>query len=366
MESKQIQKAGDNSQQTVVNNYNYGMNEEQAIALYKEQQVLTMSACSELAKTIANDRIEQFANVLLPRIQKIENDYQSFSDPSFQVLLRKAQMTAACTEREDDYKILSELLVHRIKNKSNIKKKASISKAVEIIDQIDDDSLRALTVFLAIKHFTPVSGNISDGLAVLDNLYSKLDLDSLPTDTSWIDNLSILGAVNTVSFGRMKKYEQYFSENLSGYVCAGIKADSEDYLKAVSLLKGNNISANFLVENELLPGYARLEITAEQEIDTLSFTQRVSVNGLESNISVPLSNKQKNCLKEIIDMYVKDASLISQAKSGFSDKLDTYLSIAKAKAWWNSLKGSIQLTSVGRVIAHTNAKSIDNTLPNLD
>ncbi len=171
---KQIQKAGDGSQQNqatymIINN---GITEERARAICSEVALKEIAECTEEAEKTAKERIDQFAGFFIPRLQQIEEGFQSFTDPAFQVLLRKAQLTAACSGREDDYKILSELLAHRVKNKESGKKKASITKAVEILDQIDEDSLLGLTVFHAINEYGPKTGIISEGLAMLDMLYS--------------------------------------------------------------------------------------------------------------------------------------------------------------------------------------------------
>ena len=388
---KQSQVAGDNSEQkqeiNVIdvknegnelnvaktieqNNYNYGISYEQASMLYKEQQSLTLSACvsscSEIAKTIVSEKIEQFAGVLFPKIQQIENDYQSFSDPSFLALLRKAQMTAACTGRVEDYKILSELLVHRIKNKSNVKKKASITRAVEIIDQIDDDSLLALTVFMSMEIYTPTSGDITAGLSIISRLYEKYDLDNLPQDEAWQDNLLILGAITQSRIGRLKKFEDYFSETLSGYVCAGIKKDSENYRKALEILSSCGIGDAYFEDNILLDGYVRLSISTREQIKKLQFDLAFDDNENLLTIKVPASKECVECLEKVFDMYSTDTNACAQAKAHFVELLNSYPSISKAIKWWNSIQNAISLTSVGRVIAHTNAKSIDPTLPDLD
>lgn len=365
MESKQIQKAGNNSQQNIVNNYYYGMTDEKALEIYDKQRELTISACSEVARTIADDRINQFAKLLLPRVQQIENDYQSFSDPAFQVLLRKAQLTAACTEREDDYKLLSELLVHRIENKSNIKKKASITKAVEIIDQIDDDSLCGLTLFHAMSSFVPVTGEITEGVSVLADLYSKLNPDCLPTDNSWIDNLSILGAATTIHFSEVKKFEDYLSSRLDGYVCVGIKKDSPEYsiaLEKLSLYKLEQMIGN----NELLDGYVRLLVAYKSQIHTPHFFSNELIDGKMQQVEQQLSDVQKQCLSDIFDMYSKDQNLKKKVIATFKQSLNSFDSIKKVCTWWNSINLDVDLTSIGKVIAHANAKNIDNSLPDLD
>ena len=65
-------------------------------------------------------------------------------------------------------------------------------------------------------------------------------------------------------------------------------------------------------------------------------------------------------------MYSKDNAVLSLAKNNFNKLLNSYAPIHKAIDWWNSIPTSISLTSVGKVIGHTNAKSFDPTIPDLD
>lgn len=366
--NNQSQSAGDNAQQIQAGTINIyqGITEERARELITEMSQKAISENTAEAFEVANQRMEQFANQLIPRIQQIEESFNSFSDPSFQVLLRKAQLTAACTEREDDYKILSELLVHRVKNKANIKKKASISKAMEIVDQIDDDSLLALTVFQSMENFVPTSGNISEGLQAISDLYEKFDLDKLPHDILWVDNLSILGAISVSSFGKLKKFEDYFSTSLPGYVCAGIKKDSDDYTKALEIMSTCGIGEGYFEENILLDGYVRLPVRNQKAIEDLLFDGYINDNGKIILIKLPISKERFECLNTVFDMYSKDEDAITTAKSNFVKILHSYPAIHAAIEWWNSIPMAISLTSVGKVIGHTNAKAIDNTLPDLD
>ncbi len=368
---KQIQKAGDGSQQNqatymIINN---GITEERARAICSEVALKAIAECTEEAEKTAKERIDQFAGFFIPRLQQIEEGFQSFTDPAFQVLLRKAQLTAACTGCEENYKILSELLVHRVKNRENVKKKASITKAVEILDQIDEDSLLGLTVFHSMRQFAPTTGEVKQGLNVLDSLYAKYDLDNLPTGDSWIDNLAILGAITTSSVGSLKKFPVFLTEVLSGYVCAGIKKESEEYEKAIEILRENGLATVF-IDNELLEGYSRISTPNLSVISNVTGLIRVGVKDLEPSFEMPVTvtpnDIQRKAILSIISMYDNNISLINQVKERFNNMLTSFPAISKAIAWWDSLKPAILLSSVGRVIAHTNAKSIDPTLPELD
>ena len=237
---KQVQKAGDNSTQIQANAvYVVGIDEKRAREVYTEMSEQMIAQCTSEAAATANARIGKFKEELIPRVERIEKDFRSFSDPSFQVLLKKAQLTAACTGRDSDYAILAELLTHRIKNKDNVKKKASIQRAIEVIDQIDDDSLVALAILHAVNMFWPNSGLITIGLQSLSQLYESIGCSRLPSDGQWIDNLLVVGAITTIPFSVLPKYEERFRKLLDGYVTTGIKKGSENYKKAVDILINN-------------------------------------------------------------------------------------------------------------------------------
>lgn len=113
---KQIQSAGDNSlltQAGIINNY-YGIDEKRAREICAETYAVARRDFTEDAYKCANERVQQLEESLFPKLQQIEGALNAFADPSFQILLTSAQRTAAATERENDYDMLSELLVCRI------------------------------------------------------------------------------------------------------------------------------------------------------------------------------------------------------------------------------------------------------------
>lgn len=368
MSDKQSQKAGDNSQQIQAQTVyiSNGISEERVREICSEVAVKAIADNTLEAGDAAMKRIERFVDLLLPRIQRVEKDFESFSEPAFQLLLRKAQLSAACTERECDYNILSELLVHRIAHKKDIKRKASILKAIEIIDQIDDDSLCAITMYHAIRTFVPLSGSIAEGIRVLSELYEKINPDSLPQNNMWMDNLSILGAITIIPFSAVTKYEETIAKMLDGYVCAGIKKESEEYSKAIELLNTCRFDTAVLVENELLEGYVRLSLNRKSAVEDFSYEKPTIVNGQPQIIDQLLSDGQKKCFYDIFDLYSKDGQLIATVKKNFAELLNSFKPLAATIKWYNNISPNFATTSIGRVIAHTNAKRIDDRLPNLD
>lgn len=155
MGNKQNQKAGDNSQQLQADNMivHLGIDEKRAREIYQEMNLQVRRDYTKEALEIANSRVTEFENKLLPKMDAVDGALEAFADPSFQLLLVEAQKTAASTERPADYELLSELLIHRFQKGENRITRAGISRAVEIVDKISDDALLGLTVFHSVSYF---------------------------------------------------------------------------------------------------------------------------------------------------------------------------------------------------------------------
>lgn len=364
---KQTQKAGDNSQLMqagTINIYN-GIDEERAREICAETYAVVRRDFTADAYACANERVQQFEESLLPKMQKIEGALNAFSDPSFQFLLTSAQRTAAATEREADYDMLSELLICRITKGKTRKSRAGISRAVEIVDQIDDDALCALTVVHAVNKVMPATGSCKTGLKVLANLFEKLLYMQLPTGTDWIDHLDILDAVRINSISTFKKTDEYYLERLSGYSSAGICIDSEEYKKAMKLLDDAEINSSVLVPNELLEGYVRLPIVDKSAIKNLTMTRKIMLNGNVVSQSTPINEREVSTLEAIWDLYSVNAKTKKIAVSAFMSEWDSYPALKQLHIWWDSLPLAFDITHVGTVLAHTNARRCDSTIPEL-
>ena len=113
---KQIQKAGENSQQIQAGAINItnvmGIDEKRAREIFNEMYIIARRDFSRDAYECANERVAQFEESLMPKIMQIDGALEKFADPSFQFLITEAHKTAAATERVADYDLLSELLVH--------------------------------------------------------------------------------------------------------------------------------------------------------------------------------------------------------------------------------------------------------------
>ena len=122
MNNNQKQIAGNNSQQqqaTTINNYHLGITEERARTIFYELFNTQRKYLTQEAYNTALERISQFEKDLMPKISHIEGALEAFTDPGFQIQLAKAHRAAASSGREEDYKMLSELIKYKIENPHN-------------------------------------------------------------------------------------------------------------------------------------------------------------------------------------------------------------------------------------------------------
>ncbi|MBU5617195.1 hypothetical protein KPY62_08860 [Psychrobacter sp. TAE2020] len=369
MMSKQTQEGGDNSSNYQAKEMTVnisGIDEKRAREIFEEKHVQLRKDYSEEAMKIAQTRIDEFENRLMPKLKNVEGALEAFADPSFQLLLVEAQKTAAATERPADYDLLSELLVHRFQKGENRIVRAGISRAVKIVDEISDDALLGLTVLHATGQFLPATGDIRQGLNILDSLFGKIFYLELPTGRDWLEHLEILNTVRLDSFNTLKKVEIFYSEQLSGYVDSGIRKDSENFRKAIIILKNNNMPQSFLVDHTLNSDFVRIPVVFREVIDKLFLLQLVEHDGKLIQKRVGLTIEQVKAVNDIYNLYDENEDTRNENINAFTKIWDQHTHLKMLRKWWNDLNNAFKLTSVGKVLAHSNAQRCDNNLPPLD
>lgn len=360
---KQIQKSGDNSQQLQMVNstLNMGITEKRAREIFSEMNAIARQNYTKDAYELAIKRVEMFEELLMNKVEQVDGMLDAFRDPSFQLLLTDAQKRAAASDRESDLEMLTELLAHRVEKRDDRKTKASISKAVDIVDQIDDDALCGLTVVYAINTWGATAGNVSQGLNTMNDLFSSLCYRSLPVGFDWVDHLDILNAVRSSSVGEFKSFKDYYSAIFEGYVCVGIPKNSAEYTKATEILKEIGLPKDLLVLHELNDGYVRLNVRDKSSIKDIElFSDLGAVTELKK-----LTFEEVNALNKIWDLYSNDNSLAEQIKSDFMEKWDSYVVLRRVRKWWEAIPHSFTITPIGRVLAHVNAQRYSAKVPNL-
>lgn len=123
--NKQTQSAGDNSTQmqaVVINNtYVQGITPEQAHEIMRNIFEGERKRWTEEASRIVEERVGNLENKIMPKFMAYDQTLEFFSDPAFQIALGKAQVSAAASNRESDYELLSDLLLHRVEHRNDLK-----------------------------------------------------------------------------------------------------------------------------------------------------------------------------------------------------------------------------------------------------
>lgn len=366
---KQIQEAGDNAQQiqaTNVNVFNMGIDEKRAREIFNEMYTVARRDFTQDAYECANERVARFEESLMPKVMKIDGALESFADPSFQFLLTRAHKAAASTEREKDYDLLSELLIHRMQTGGERKRRTGINRAVEIIDLIDDDALCGITVAYAVEKILPIVDSVSEGLDILNCLFEKLSYMELPTGQEWLEHLDVLDVIRISRFGSLKKIEEYYPEQLPGYVCSGIDVESSNYKEALTMLREASLSENILVPNELKDGFVRLPVVNKLQIRELKLIKRLQVDGNNTQVLIGLSERQKDVLEKIFTLYNNEEKLKKEVISRFIDEWDKRDALRALRIWWNNIPISFDISIVGKVLAHANAQRCEESIPPLE
>lgn len=370
-DSSQVQKAGAGASQLQVGVLNVGIDEKRVREICDEKIAYAIRDLTVDARGLAEERIVELVEKTLSKIQDRKVDMSSFADPKFQRELIKAQSSAAASDRKSDIEMLSELLVARMDGKLQRKTHTGISRAIEIVSDVDDDELTALTVVYAFANFRPVPVlgiELKKGLEVLEDVYSRIGAQTLPKDDGWMENLIMLDAIILNQVGKFKKMADYYAELMDGYVCVGIEKSSPNFSKAQQILCNVRLPVDILVSNELLSDYVRLPLVEQKECAELPLFLNVSggANGRVGQIRIKPTNAQINALKEVLTLYKKDSQLKKQVRNAFETEWQKYPSLVAAQKWIGGLAKSFDITKVGRALAYTNARRCAPGLPALD
>lgn len=360
-----IQKAGDNSQQYQIQNLTIqqGIDEKRAREIYDEKYNIAKQDFTEEALRIANERVKELEDRLIPKMEAVNDGLKAFADPSFQLLLIDAQKAAAATERSVDYDLLSELLVHRIEKGNDRHTRTGIHRAVEIVEDISDEALLGLTIVHSLNSFIPVSPECASALDVLDELYGRIIYDKLPEGNEWIEDLDILDAIRVNHFGKFKSIKEYYASTLNGIVTIGIKKGSDDHNKAIKILQDSGLMIpNLFIENSLIQDYMRINVGNFEAIDSLMLVR--VIGGV--SMQVPLSEQQKTAIKSIVELYIQDSKLKNSIEESFISEWDKRSNLVLLRRWLEKIPNSFSITSVGKVLAHANAQRCDSKLPPLN
>ena len=368
--NKQSQNAGDNSTQmqaAVINNNYYtsvtGIDETRARDICKEEFAVACQNWTQEAIVIAEQRVHQLEDRLMPKMLAYDKSLSFFGDPAFQFTLRQAQISAASSDRESDYEMLSKLLLHRIEQGDNLNRRLGVCKAIEIVNQVTEEALVGLTMVYVVTKFTPVSNDVNEGLSVLDKLYRNIiGGNELPVNDSWMENLDLLSAIRlgVRSLNKFKKFEEFIPSQLSNYLVSGIDENSKEFSELREEFVKNGFSENSFVPHGLKPGFVKLCV--DDDIENI----HINITGNSGTIlRVPLSQEQKVVMSKAISLLRKDESSNNGLKRSLIEKWNSYTYLKMVKDWWDRLPVHFTITPAGIALANAFAQGRDPSIPSL-
>lgn len=348
MVDRQLQKAGPGSHQIQVSGdlvVVEGVTEERAREIAEATAQRAIAEYTEEAESTALSRIRTFDEELLGRLA--ESDILgALADPGVQVLLRRAQVGAACTERPKDHQMLAGLIEDRVRRGSERHVRAGINRAVEVVDQIEESALMGLTVFWAATRFTPAVGPMEQGLDAWESLFSQLIVDELPLGRDWLEHLDILDALRTGQVQKLKRFSEYCSTVLGGYVAPGVEVGSEQEREVRERAAALDVELPD-IPHELKPGFKRMPFTNLHALE-----QAVAAT---SDLTPEQKHGAVDMAKDPFGLGVVDQSLVE----ALMERVEARPHLAALKEWWDQIPGTVAPTAVGRVLARANAMRYD-------
>ena len=348
MADRQQQKAGSDSTQYQVSgdlHLHQGISEERATEIVRAQLEVALSDFHVEAVEVGRDRIEKFDKGLVEELNR-NALLSAFADPAFVVLIRKAQLTAASTDRTEDYEVLVRLLNERASTPSK-RISLAVDKAVQIVHELDDSAICGLTASWIVISVKPEAGLTKHGLDLLENISESViaGCGPLPEGNSWLSDLDVADCLRSsrLGIGRMKPYEQILTESIPTSGTAGFNEEARPGVE--SLLAQLEVDATSIIKpHPLLTDKLHLAVSSEGALRDQLFA--AGKLGSSQRISV---------LDELVGKSALGTSHASTAPA-LRALLDQRPALRDLCSWWDALNGTVDLTPVGNALAYSNAK----------
>lgn len=345
--TEQTQKGGQGSKQVqIAGDYivNVGITEERAqeISLATARRVVEEFAVE--SHQILQARVEELDQRVIRNLSGADA-LDSFADPAFIRSYKRAQEGAASSERPTDYDMLAALLTDRAKNPRERPRIVGIDGAIDIVDRVDAEALRALTVCNAVAQWSPVSPLVDPGLQALDSVFASLVDGPLPDGTDWLDHLDALNAVRRNSFGGMKTMEQYYGEGLAGYTAPGVAGDAVPQFVGADL--ANEPWPVLILPHELKDGYFRIGVSKIADLEDV----------------LRRAGKPNSYVQTVMSQAASEFGLGQQdesARTALMTRIRALPTFGTVAEWWDrNAENGYYITPIGRALARANAFRLD-------
>ena len=354
-DGSQTQRAGSHSQQLqVFGTVNVtGVSEERAREISRENFREMYAQYSAESHAVASERVEKLDEKYIAQLAE-DGLLQALADPAFQVTLRKAQLGAVSSERESDYELLASLLQDRAARPENRPIRAGINRAVEIVDQLDDQALAGLTVFQTATGVGTTNARLDSSLDLMEQVLEQVMRgQQLPHGTDWLEHLEVLDAVRIEDVRSFLDFSTMWSDRHKSMLSVGIPAGSEEDLRGQAELTELTPYIT-VVSHELKPGYNRFPTEYAEKVLELLKNDQLTPDEVE---------QVRTIARDTYGADQTDTNLIP----AFMAQVRSRPYLRAFEEWWGTLSVHFAVTSVGRVLARANARNLDtlNIIPPL-
>lgn len=352
-EGRQIQRAGGGAQQVQVAGdfiVNTGITEERAheISLANAKRVVEQFASE--SHGVLQARVDELDQRVIEHLSN-QGSLDSFADPAFIRSYRKAQEGAASSERPADYDMLAALLADRAKSARERPIIAGIDGAIDVVDRIDEEALRALTIANTLGQWTITGSLVVPGISLLNDIFNSLIDGPLPMDAEWLDHLDVLNVIRRNPLSGMKPMEEFYSGLLIGCIAPGAMGggDAEPLTldaELVTVLASEDWPVK-IVPHELKSQFFRVGAMSRDDLD----------------------RQLKDAGKS--DEYVSKVVGLAESEFGFGQQDEIALKnlmtrmraltpLGTVMEWWDSnAANGFYITPIGRALARANAFRLD-------
>lgn len=357
--NKQSQTAGANSQQVIaqtVNNY-FGVSEERVRQIFDEKIPIAIKAYSAEAKVTASSRIARLEEIVFSKFEAKKDNLNAFADPAFQLSLIDAQKSAAVTDQNEKYNLLSDLLLERAEsNDPEGSKTLAIDKAIEIVGKIPLEALQGLVLVYTVTFIRPLTEDFETRIKVYEDIFKNIIASiGIPSNARWIEDLDLLQLIRTNASSDFKKMKDYLP-SIFKHLVTGLPENDPQLEEIKSELIKNDIPLDLLKPHPLKPGYIIFDLPGKVE-DLLIYP----INNPDD--SHHLSENQIKILNEKIGLVNVDASEDENLKDALIEKWKESPSLKSVAEWWDTLTYHFSLTPAGRAIGNAILHSIYPELP---
>lgn len=362
--NKQTQSGGDNSQliqaQTV---YIQGITEQRAREICREEYLMNAQTRVQEARSIADERVSKLEDKVIPKMIEYDNSLKSFSDPAFLFSLKQAQNSAATSDKEEDYDILAELLLNRVKDGVDRGKRLAINTAIEVVDKIPEDALVGLGMVYTIMHLFPLSEEFVNLLNGYNRLYGNIIGNSiLPTGSDWLEHLDLLSIIRLSpnGIGSFNKMENVIPDSFKKYRVSGLPADSPELTQIKADFLQAGLPLNAFITHPLKAGFEIIDLPQDVNEIKLYLKTTTGVQTIEPTI------EQKALFKRTLDLVNVNALDDANLKNVIMQKWNEYPILKQVLKWWNSIDQYFTITPAGLALANAFTHGRDVRVPKIN